>query len=194
MPPTQEICVSYDFWLADPPDIVDVTCLMPNGIIIPLKSSQNATFEEIKEELWEIVPRYPLHGSLNDKSGYVVSVISNFGDKAKNEEICDETVRLRDVQPYFCLLKIAEKRISVDNPLEKDITHLIGKPVEEFKSLNNPEVNDFRHRMGVVAERVSTERTKMSWQELLMYQYPPRLAKILIYRRRCAADLTTINL
>lgn len=177
MPPTQEICVSYDFWFVDPPDIVDVTCLMPNGIIIPLKSSQNSTIEEIKEELWESAPRYPLYGSLHDKSEYVVSVISNFGKKAKTEEICDETIRLCDVQPYFCVLKIAEKTKTLDNPLEKDITHLIGKPVEEFKSLNNPEVNDFRYKMGVVAERVSTERKKMSWQELLMYQYPPRLAK-----------------
>lgn len=177
MPPTQESCVAYDFWFVDPPDIIDLTCMMPNGIIIPLKSSQSATIEEIKEELWESAPRFPLYGSLHDKSQYVVSVISNFGKKAKAEEISDETIRLCDVQPYFCILKIAEKTTSVDNPLEKDITHLIGKPVEEFKSLNNPEVNDFRYKMGIVAERFVNVRKDMKWHEWLMYQYPPRLAK-----------------
>lgn len=177
MPPIQESVAPYNFWLSDTPDVIDITCLMPNGIIIPLKTSQNATIEEIKEELWEFAPRYPLYGSLHDKSEYVVSIISSFGPKAKTEEIIDETTRLIDVQPYFCILKIAEKTKSLDNPLEKDITHLIGKPLEEFKALNNPEVNDFRYKMGIVAERMSNERKKMSWQDLLMYQYPPRLAK-----------------
>lgn len=177
MPPEQQSCVTYDFWFIEPPDIVDLTCLMPNGILIPMKTTQNATIEEIKEELWENAARYPLYGFLHDKSQYVVSVISNFGKKAKTEAIFDETLRLCDVQPYFNLLKIAEKTQSTDNPLEKDITHLIGKPVEEFKSLNNPEVNDFRHKMGVLAERVSNERKRMTWQERLIYQYPPRLAK-----------------
>lgn len=177
MPPEQQACAPYDFWLVEPPDIVNLTCLMPNGIIIPMTTSQNATIEELKEELWENAARYPLFGFLHNKSEYVVSVISNFGKKAKAEEINDETVRLCDVQPYFCILKIAEKTKSTDNPLEKDITHLIGKPVEDFKSLNNPEVNDFRYKMGVVAERVSNERKRMTWQERLTYQYPPRLAK-----------------
>lgn len=90
---------------------------MPNGIIIPLKTSQNATIEEIKEELWEFAPRYPLYGSLHNKSEYVVSIISSFGPKAKTEEIIDETTRLIDVQPYFCILKIAEKTKSIDNPI-----------------------------------------------------------------------------
>lgn len=179
MPPEHQSCVSYDFWLSDPPDIVDISCLMPNGIIISMKVSQNATFEEIKEELWENAQRYPLYGFLHDKSEYVITVIcgTHFGKKGKAEEIHNETIRLCDVQPYFCLLKIVEKNKSTDNPLEKDISHLIGKPVEEFKSLNNPEVNDFRYRMGVIAETVSEDRKRMTWQQRLMYQYPPRLAK-----------------
>lgn len=177
MPPEQQTCLPYNFWLNEPSETVDITCLMPNGILIPMTASQMATIEEIKEELWENAARYPLYGFLHDKSEYVVSVISNFGKKAKAEEIFDETVRLCDVQPYFCILKIAEKTKSTDNPLEKDITHLIGKPVEEFKSLNNSEVNDFRYRMGVLAERESNKRKKMSWQDRLKYQYPPRLAK-----------------
>lgn len=45
----------------------------------------------------------------------------------KAEEVHNETIRLCDVQPYFCLLKIVEKNKSTDNPLEKDISHLIGK-------------------------------------------------------------------
>lgn len=177
MPPENRGCVPYDFWFSEPPDIVSITCLMPNGIVIETTAGQNATIEDIKEELWETASTHPLYGCLHDKSQYVVSVVSNyFGNKAKSLEIFDEAVRLIDVQPYFCILKIAEKTKSVDNPLEKDITHLIGKPVEEFKSLNNPEVNDFRHRIGLVADHISKEREHMIWQERLIYQYPPRLS------------------
>lgn len=179
MPPEHHSVVEYDFWQSDPPDAVEICCLMPNSITIVLKVSQDATFDEIKEELWENAQRYPLYGFLHDKSEYVITVICGtpFGKKGKAEEIHNETIRLCDVQPYFCLLKIVEKNKSKDNPLEKDISHLIGKPVEEFKGLNNPEVNDFRYKMGVIAEKISDERKRMTWQQRLMYQYPPRLAK-----------------
>lgn len=179
MPPEHQSFVPYDFWQSDPPDLVEVSCLMPNGIIIEMKVSQNATFEEIKEELWENAQRFPLYGLLHDKSEYVIAVIcgTQFGKKGKKEQIHNETIRLCDVQPYFCLLEIVKKNKSIENPLEKDISHLIGKPVEEFNILNNPEVNDFRYKMGVIAERVSEERKRMTWQQRLMYQYPPRLAK-----------------
>lgn len=177
MPPENRGCVPHDFWFTEPPDIITITCLMPNGIVIEMTTNQNATVEEIKEELWDNASRLPLYGFLHDKSEYVVSVVSNyFSNKAKSLEIFDESVRLSDVQPYFCILKIAEKTKSTDNPLEKDITHLIGKPIDEFKSLNNSEVNDFRHKMGIVADRISSEREHMSWHERLIYQYPPRLS------------------
>lgn len=179
MPPEHQAFVPHDFWQCDPPEFVDISCLMPNGIIIFMKVSQNTTFEEIKEELWENASRYPLYGFLHDKSEYVITVIcgTHFGKKGKSEEIHNESIRLCDIQPYFCVLKIVEKNKSLDNPLEKDISHLIGKPVEEFKSLNNPEVNDFRYRMGVIADNMTDERKRMTWQQKLMYQYPPRLAK-----------------
>lgn len=179
MPPEMHSNVPHDFWFSEQiPDTVEISCLMPNGILIIMKIPQDATFEEIKEELWENASRYPLYGFLHDKSEYMISVISaSFAKKAKPEEIHDESIRLCDVQPYFCILKIVEKNKSTDNPLEKDISHLIGKPIEEFKILNNPEVNDFRYKMGVLAESVSNDRKMMTWQERLMYQYPPRLAK-----------------
>lgn len=85
MPPEHHPFVPYDFWQTDPPDIVDISCLMPNGIIIMMKVSQNATFEEIKEELWENAQRYPLYGFLHDKSEYVITVIcgTHFGKNGK---------------------------------------------------------------------------------------------------------------
>lgn len=39
---------SPDFWSFDPEDSVELTCLMPNGIVILMKVSYNATLLDIK--------------------------------------------------------------------------------------------------------------------------------------------------
>lgn len=137
-PVPEQFMVPYDFWFNDPPELVNCECLMPTGHLIPIEIPQELTFEEIKEELWYLVEQRKLN--LRDKSGYTFSAIHNFGEKALNQEITDETKRLCDVQPYFCLLQVIEKKKTTDNQLEKHITELIGKPVQDFQVLNNPEV------------------------------------------------------
>lgn len=39
----------YDFWHRDTPERVQLTCLLPNGIVVDLPSVPNATIKEIKE-------------------------------------------------------------------------------------------------------------------------------------------------
>lgn len=164
----------YDFWYNEPPDIVVCECLLPTGHLIPIQVPPVLTFEEIKEELWYAVEQRKLN--LTDKSAYTFSAITNFGSKAINQEITDEKRRLCDVQPYFCLLQVVEKKKTTDNQLDKHITELIGKPVQDFQLLNNPEVNDFRYKIGVLTEQIATERTRMTLSQKLTYQFPPRLA------------------
>lgn len=91
--------------------------------------------------MWYIIEQKKLN--LTDKSEYIFSAISTFGAKSRNEEITDETKRLSDIQPYFCLLQVIRRKKNTDNQLEKHITELIGKPVQEFNNLNNPEVSIF---------------------------------------------------
>lgn len=41
---------TYDFWLRSSTDLsVELSCLMPNGVFIPLEVKKNATLQEIKE-------------------------------------------------------------------------------------------------------------------------------------------------
>lgn len=164
----------YDFWYNDPPEMVFVECLMPTGHMITIEIAQELTFEEIKEELWYVVEQRKLN--LTDKSAYTFSAITNFGSKANKEEITDESKRLADVQPYFCLLQVVEKKKTTDNKLDKHITELIGKPVQDFQLLNNPEVNEFRYKIGVLTEQIANDRRQMTLAQKLTYQFPPRLA------------------
>lgn len=164
----------YDFWYNEPPEIVVCECLLPTGHLIPIHVPAILTFEEIKEELWYAIEQRKLN--LTDKSAYTFSAITNFGAKAINQEITDEQRRLCDVQPYFCLLQVIAKKKTTDNQLDKHITELIGKPVQDFQLLNNPEVNDFRYKIAVLTEQIATERTHMTLSQKLTYQFPPRLA------------------
>lgn len=40
---------AYDFWLQSSDLQVELSCLMPNGVFIPLEASRTATLHEIKE-------------------------------------------------------------------------------------------------------------------------------------------------
>lgn len=49
--------------------------------------------------------------------------------------------------------------------------------MQEFDSLNNAEVNDFRFKMRRLGDEIAQQRTKKSWLERLYYQFPSRLSK-----------------
>lgn len=40
---------SYNFWAKLPTEVVELTCLMPNGVVIPLETNCNITLAGIKE-------------------------------------------------------------------------------------------------------------------------------------------------
>lgn len=85
--------------------------------------------------------KYPLYGHLRDKSQYIIYAIKS--PSACVEIITDESQRICDVQPFFALFRITERRqeLSKDSKLNENITSLIGKTLSEFKTLKNPEVS-----------------------------------------------------
>jgi len=71
---------------------------------------------------------------------YVIKAIKS--PSALLEEIIDESQRICDVQPYFALFRISERQEneSEDINLNKNINSLIGKKLDDFRTLKNPEV------------------------------------------------------
>uniref|UniRef100_A0A1B6CVF3 phosphatidylinositol 3-kinase n=1 Tax=Clastoptera arizonana TaxID=38151 RepID=A0A1B6CVF3_9HEMI len=164
----------HDFWSCSAEPSIELSCLMPNGVFIPLEASRNATIHEIKEDLWEEASKYPLHGTLHEPSSYVFCCINCM---AETEELIDEHRRLCDVKPFAAVLKIIERK---DDKAEKilngQITRLIGKGLHEFDSLKNSEVNYFRGKMKALADEMARNRQNKSWKERLYYRYPPRIS------------------
>lgn len=80
----------------------------------------------IFQDLWESAPKYPLHGMLHDMSEYIFQHINSL---SAYENVEDENKRLRDLKPYFGILRIIERRTdnAGDNLLNSQISNLIGK-------------------------------------------------------------------
>uniref|UniRef100_A0A1Y1N7Q3 PI3K-RBD domain-containing protein n=1 Tax=Photinus pyralis TaxID=7054 RepID=A0A1Y1N7Q3_PHOPY len=165
---------TYEFWLTGPTEYTSLTCLMPNGVMIILETSHNATLAEIKEELWDEATKYPLYGTLHDMSVYIFMCINSM---AELEELIDENRRLCDIRPTGAVLKITEcVGDKADNSLNVQIGHLIGKRLQEFDALSSPEINDFRFKMRKLGDEVAQDRSKRSWEKRLYYQFAPRLS------------------
>lgn len=82
-----------------------------------------------------------MFGHLREREKYVIKAIKS--PSALLEEISDKLQRICDVQPFFAIFKITERleNESEDNNLHKNINSLIGKKLDDFKTLKNPEVN-----------------------------------------------------
>ncbi|XP_023030262.1 phosphatidylinositol 3-kinase 92E [Leptinotarsa decemlineata] len=165
-----------DFWNQVSTEcMIELTCLLPNGIIILLSVNYNATLAEIKEDLWEEASKFPLFGKLHDMSVYIFTYVNSM---AEREKLIDETRKLCDIRPTGAVLIITECRgEKADDSINISIGHLIGKRLQEFDALNSSEINDFRFKMARMGEEFAQARSKQTWVDRLFYQFPPRITK-----------------
>lgn len=89
------------------PRKVELDCLLPNGVIVLLKSFREATLEKIKAELWKEAKNYPLYHALMEPESYIfISVTQD----AKREEFYDESRRLCDLRLFQLVLRLVEPK------------------------------------------------------------------------------------
>ena len=127
----------------------------------------------------------PLRGCLNpDANHYSVSYVSQ--QSGRCEECFDERVTLRELKPVrfpslpFALKFSLRKKELAHQMFKRQVGKLIGKNLAEFDDLQNCEVNDFRWRMKVFANKIAQERKgrlEKSISDQIQYQYPPLMAR-----------------
>ncbi|KAH9629422.1 hypothetical protein HF086_013336 [Spodoptera exigua] len=175
MVPAPSCPFTWDYWTSSPSDVVELTCLLPNSVYIPLRISWDATLQDVKEDIWDRAVNFPLFGMLHEMSSYVFQFVNSL---AVLEEVDDENKRIRDIKPVCGVLMIVKK--SYERPgeqlLNTHISRLIGKSLNEFDNIRSSEVNDFRMRMRYLAEESLIRRAQSTRLERLRYQCPPRLA------------------
>lgn len=153
---------------------IDVDCLLPTGVLIPLRCRPDNTLESIKVRLWreaEVKTQYPLFHLLKDASNYVFVGVNT---AAEFEELVEEKKRLCECDLFHPLLKVVERIGDQEEKLlNAEIGSLIGKRLHDFDDMG-PEVQDFRyeiqsHCMNAVDSRNLTPENRLRWA------YPPDL-------------------
>jgi phosphatidylinositol-4,5-bisphosphate 3-kinase len=63
------------------PQQITVDCLLPNGVIIPLRCYRHVILETIKKDLWREARNYPLSHLLKTPSSYIFVSITQVSQK-----------------------------------------------------------------------------------------------------------------
>ncbi|XP_071110471.1 phosphatidylinositol 4,5-bisphosphate 3-kinase catalytic subunit beta isoform-like isoform X1 [Haliotis cracherodii] len=154
-------------------DSLSIDYLLPNGILIPIKTSFYKPFEIIKQELWTEAEKFPLFKLLKRSDNYCFVCVNISGER---EEILDESQCLHDVRPYSAFLKLVEREGDERHKtLVRNINSLIGKDPQNVEAWQSAEVADFRSTMRQMCEKIVQDRNDKGWFEALMYKFPPRL-------------------
>ncbi|XP_033641996.1 phosphatidylinositol 4,5-bisphosphate 3-kinase catalytic subunit alpha isoform-like [Asterias rubens] len=155
------------------PAKISIECLLPTGIIVPLECVREATLENIKALLWKEAKKLPLSHLLGEASSYIFVTITQDAEK---EEFYDEGRRLCDLRLFQPWLKVVEPAGNREEKmLNYEIGTAIGMPINEFDSMKDPEVIDFRRNILTLCKEVVEEREIQGKTEHAMYVYPPNI-------------------
>ncbi|KAH9490074.1 Phosphatidylinositol 4,5-bisphosphate 3-kinase catalytic subunit alpha isoform [Bulinus truncatus] len=153
------------------PQQVDVDCLLPTGVIVPLLCARDSTLESIKKELWVEAKKYPLFYKLMEPESYIFLAITQ---DAMKEEFYDETRRLCDLRLFQPILKVMEpKGNRQEKMLNYEIGMLIGIPINEFNENKDLEVITFRRNILKACKDVVDKRDLSGDHTRALYAYPP---------------------
>lgn len=172
MPPA--MADTLDIWAVDSQiaaeSFISVDCLLPTGIYISLDVPRDATICHIKQLLWKQAHDYPLFHLLMEIDSYMFSCVNQ---TAVREELEDETRRLCDVRPFLPVLQLITRSCDPGEKLDSKIGVLIGKGLQEFDVLQDPEINEFRIKMRRISEDKMQSLVGLSWIDWLKLTYPP---------------------
>lgn len=160
------------------PSDLEVDCLLPTGLLIPIKCRSTITLDELKMTLWNEAKKLPLFDVLHEPGRYVfVYVTCN----AEQEECLDETKQLGDIPLYKEVFKLVERKGDKEEKvLNARISNLINKRLGDFDSLRDSEVNDFRAEMVDKCRGAIEGRAKAQWKDHAMYLYSPDIEAPLV--------------
>ncbi|WAR15387.1 PK3CA-like protein [Mya arenaria] len=138
------------------PQQVAVDCLLPNGLLIPLRCNRDSTIEKVKADLWLEARRQPLFHKLGEQVQYIFVGITQ---DAELEEFYDETRRLCDLKLFQPILKVIEPK---GNREEKMLNYELEL-----------EVMTFRRNILTVCQNAVEDRRRNGKHSLALYTYPP---------------------
>ncbi len=155
------------------PSQVYVDCLLPNGVIIPLRCYRDSPLDTIKNELWREATNYPLYHILKDRSNYIFVSITQ---DAEREEFFDENKRLCDLRLFQPILKLVEPEGNREEKIASaEISQALGIHIQEFDEIKEAEVIECRRDMFRFVLDCYTERNSRGAESQAIYKFPPEI-------------------
>jgi len=157
------------------PEAVFVDCLLPNGVIVPLRCQRDTSLEIIKKELWKVAEQYPLFHILGEPSLYIFVSITQDSER---EEYYDETRRLCDLRLFQPVLKVVEPAGNKEEKMLKShIGVALGIPIHELddEMNKNQEVMEFRKGILDICKSAIKERDINGMESQALYEHPPEI-------------------
>lgn len=155
------------------PPMIYVDCLLPNGVIIPLRCYRDSPLENIKNELWREATNYPLYHILKDRSAYIFVSITQ---DAEREEFYDENRRLCDLRLFQPILKLVEPEGNMDEKIaNSEISLALGLHMQEFDEMKDPEVIECRRDLFRYVAECFSERNVKGSESQALYKFPPEV-------------------
>ncbi|XP_013393936.1 phosphatidylinositol 4,5-bisphosphate 3-kinase catalytic subunit beta isoform-like [Lingula anatina] len=80
-----------DYWSTENSNpCINVDCLLPTGLLVPLLVYKDATLEQIKQELWKEAQKLPLYGKLEGINEYLFMCINQTAEQDPFVDIVSE--------------------------------------------------------------------------------------------------------
>ncbi|XP_065180000.1 phosphatidylinositol 4,5-bisphosphate 3-kinase catalytic subunit alpha isoform-like [Sycon ciliatum] len=155
---------------ADLSQPLDIDCLLPTGVLVPVRCMWDSALEDIKAKVWSEAKSYPMFNLLKAEAFYVFVGVNMDAEK---EELIDEHRRYCDLNLFHPLLQVVEKQGDQDEKLfNAEVGNLIGKRLQDL-TVMGAEVHDYRCTMLAHSKAVVDRRGQEGWLQTLTRIFPP---------------------
>eukprot|EP00051_Salpingoeca_urceolata_P008583 m.107159 g.107159 ORF g.107159 m.107159 type:complete len:1015 (-) comp15835_c0_seq1:121-3165(-) len=150
-------------------------CLLPNGLLLQATVPNASTFEDVKRAVWQEASKYPLFKVLKPMENYGFRCVNL---DAEVQELTDDQL-ITSTDMFQPVLKMFVRKGSrAEQKQNIEIGSLIGKHLNDFESMRDPEVNAFRRDILRVCQQAVKERESKGAsprEALALYRYPPNV-------------------
>jgi len=126
------------------PEIVDIDCLLPNGILITIQCQREITLRQLKTKVWEENKTYSLinNQQLKHADNYVFVSVTQ---EAKIIEYYDDEKRICDLKLFYVVFKLVEVQGDlIEKSFNSDLSKAIGLYTNEIEQNKDLEIIEFR--------------------------------------------------
>jgi phosphatidylinositol-4,5-bisphosphate 3-kinase catalytic subunit alpha/beta/delta len=140
------------------PELVDIDCLLPNGILITIQCQREITLRQLKTKVWEENKLFSFinNQQLKHADNYVFVSVTQ---EAKIIEYYDDEKRICDLKLFYVVFKLVEVQGDlIEKSFNSDLSKAIGLYTNEIEQNKDLEIIEFRLELLRIIHRILNEQ------------------------------------